>query len=407
MSHTKNVHNHLPSPKKVNRQIVNNACKRKAIDDLFSRPKKVILKELGQSSADCSNFDDTDIHKIRKNIYAARQSLLPNLPKNVEEVHLTINNMDIKTTSEEQFLLVNDDSKNVLIFSCYQNLKFLCESENIYCDGTFTYSAKHFNQMFTIHGFKNGHYIPVVFCLLVNKSTDTYINTFNHIILKCIELKLTINPKSITIDFEQAIHDAVSIVWPDTLIVGCRFHLTQSWFRKIQNLGLVQYYKEKNSEIGSWIRNTFGLTFLSPQEVSKCFIEDFMSIIPNDQRVSQYADYLTDTYISENSIFPPVIWAESSSSLSRTTNACESFHSHFKENFYKEKPNIFMWLNIIKQTQTNIYCKMRSIHVPKKSKDYRANKRRGAIDDAIIKLQNGEMSRYSFVAEMSYNYKKM
>ncbi|KAL4126366.1 hypothetical protein QTP88_010588 [Uroleucon formosanum] len=140
-----------------------------------------------------------------------------------------------------------------------------------------------------------------------------------------------------------------------------------------QNLGLVQYYKEKNSEVGSWIRNTFGLTFLSPQEVSQCFIEDFMSIIPNDRRVSQYADYLTDTYISENSIFPPVIWAESSSSLSRTTNKCESFHSHFKENFYKEKPNIFMWLNIIKQTQSNIYCEIRSIHIPKKSKDYRAN----------------------------------
>ena len=144
-------------------------------------------------------------------------------------------------------------------------------------------------------------YLPVVFCLLVTqKSTDTYVNTFNHIILKCIELKFTINPKSITIDFEKAIHDAVSIVWPNTLIVGCRFHLTQSWFRKIQSLGLVQEYKEKNSEIGSWIRNTFGLTFLTPQEVSSCFIEDFMSIIPNDNRVNHYADYLTDTYISEN-----------------------------------------------------------------------------------------------------------
>jgi hypothetical protein len=116
--------------------------------------------------------------------------------------------------------------------------------------------------MFTIHGFKNGHYIPVVFCLLVNKSTDTYVNTFNHIILNCIELKLIINLKLITIDFQQAIHDAISTIWPDALIVGCRFHLTQSWFWKIQNLGLVQYYKEKNSEIGSWIRNTFGLTFL-------------------------------------------------------------------------------------------------------------------------------------------------
>jgi len=64
-----------------------------------------------------------------------------------------------------------------------------------------------------------------------------------------------------------------------------------------------------------------------------------MSIIPNDNRVSQtsqYADYSTDTYILENATFPPLIWAKSSSSLLQTTNAYESFHSHFKE-----KPNIF------------------------------------------------------------------
>jgi len=52
----------------------------------------------------------------------------------------------------------------------------------------------------------------------------------------------------------------------------------------------------------------------------------------------------------------------------RTTNACESFHSHFKENFYKEKPNISMWLNIMKQIQTYIYCLIRSINTPKKSR---------------------------------------
>jgi hypothetical protein len=46
--------------KKINRQIVNYACKRKAIDYLFSQPKKVILKELEQSSVNCSNFDETD-----------------------------------------------------------------------------------------------------------------------------------------------------------------------------------------------------------------------------------------------------------------------------------------------------------------------------------------------------------
>ncbi|KAF0763699.1 MULE domain-containing protein, partial [Aphis craccivora] len=63
------------------------------------------------------------------------------------------------------------------------------------------------------------------------------------------------------------------------------------------------------------------------------------------------------------------IWAKSSSSLLRTTNACESFHYHFKDNLYKEKPNIFKWLNIMKQIQTYNYCSIKSIHTPKKSKD--------------------------------------
>jgi hypothetical protein len=76
---------------------------------------------------------------------------------------------------------------------------------------------------------------------------------------------------------------------------------------------------------------------------------------------------LIDTNISENATFPPLIWAESSSSLLRSTIACESFHSHFKENFYKEKSDIITWLNIRKQIQTDIYCKIRSIHSPKKS----------------------------------------
>jgi len=66
----------------------------------------------------------------------------------------------------------------------------------------------------------------------------------------------------------------------------------------------------------------------------------FINITPNDNRVIRYTDYLTDTNISENATFPTIIWAESSSSLLQTTNACESFHSHFKEIFYKEKSEI-------------------------------------------------------------------
>jgi len=73
----------------------------------------------------------------------------------------------------EPFLLLNDDSKNVLIFSCAKNLNFLCDVQTIYMDGTFQYSARFFSQTFTIQGYKNGHYVPLVFCLLPDKKTKT------------------------------------------------------------------------------------------------------------------------------------------------------------------------------------------------------------------------------------------
>jgi hypothetical protein len=52
---------------------------------------------------------------------------------------------------------------------------------------------------------------------------------------------------------------------------------------------------------------TSGLTFLNPQEVSEYFVEDFMSIISEVSEYCKYSDYLTDNYISENSMFPTKI----------------------------------------------------------------------------------------------------
>lgn len=49
----------------------------------------------------------------------------------------------------------------------------------------------------------------------------------------------------------------------------------------------------------------------------------------------------------------------------------ELFHSYFKENFYKEKPNIFMFLNIVKQVQIDINCTVRTMNLTIKFKDYR------------------------------------
>lgn len=71
-------------------------------------------------------------------------------------------------------------------------------------------------------------------------------------------------------------------------------------------------------------------------------------------------DYLVDNYISENSRFPPHLWASKSSTTKRTTNACESFHSRFNTSFYKTHPNIFQFITVLLDFQNETYIKMRS-----------------------------------------------
>ncbi|KAE9530452.1 hypothetical protein AGLY_010914 [Aphis glycines] len=99
------------------------------------------------------------------------------------------------------------------------------------------------------------------------------------------------------------------------ILKGCRFHLEQSWWRKIQNLGLANEYKS-DSEL--------------------------------------------------KSKFPPKIWSEFYASSMRTTNSCESFRSHFNSMFYTAHPNIYQFLEILKNVQIYTYIKMRSLEVMKK-----------------------------------------
>lgn len=64
----------------------------------------------------------------------------------------------------------------------------------------------------------------------------------------------------------MAIHKAVEDVSPNTEIVGCRFHLTQAWWRSVQRFELSVAYNDMSSKIGQWIRHNFGLLFLDQYE---------------------------------------------------------------------------------------------------------------------------------------------
>jgi len=163
------------------------------------------------------------------------------------------------------------------------------------------------------------------------------------LISKCATFNLNFNPKTVVADFEQAIHFAVKQVWPSIVLVGCRFHLSQAWWRNIQSCGLQTEYKNPNFEVGRWLHLIFGLSLFQHEEVEDVFVEEIMTIQPINSNPTKFTNYIVEKFISSNSTFPPKLWASNSIISGRTTNACEAFHASFSTNFYSPHQNIFVF----------------------------------------------------------------
>ena len=99
--------------KKVERQQLRSQVKRKATDDLTSRPSKIIRTELNK-------FADTligsgDVRSIAQSLYRERQKVYPILPKSREDVHAALDSMATLTSKDEEFVKVNSIETGIVI----------------------------------------------------------------------------------------------------------------------------------------------------------------------------------------------------------------------------------------------------------------------------------------------------
>nr|CAI5823082.1 unnamed protein product [Callosobruchus analis] len=156
--------------------------------------------------------------------------------------------------------------------------------------------------------------------------------------------------KEVVIDFEYGIHKSVCTIWASAKIIGCRFHLSQAWYRKILQLGLSEEYKNSVN----------------------------------------------------NAHFPPAIWASSTNFINRTTNGCESFHSKFNECFYSPHPNVFNFANILLEFQTLIYVKIKTANLFVKKETKTTKEKREYINSQIYQYPNIKISRYTYVKLVSF-----
>ena len=131
----------------LNRQILTNSVKRKAMEDLCERPRKVTHKELPSQYLDTLAYKD--IRNISRNMYKASFFQLLPLPRDIEETHKALSAVPVLTV--RQNLLVNNSEKNYCNVFMQKQLTVFSSIDVLYVDGTFKSAPQFFHQLFTIH----------------------------------------------------------------------------------------------------------------------------------------------------------------------------------------------------------------------------------------------------------------
>jgi hypothetical protein len=202
--------------------------------------------------------------------------------------------------------------------------------------------------------------VPLAFFLSANKHQTFYDHVFRYRVPKAATHDVKLCPAVVHANFETAIPKAVTTVWPSCKVKARRFNFGQSWWRKIQSLGLSKQYGKKDSEKNQFLKKIFGLSLLPQAEVGDCLR---LTLYPVYRTTCgwKFCGFLLQNYIYVDSTFPPLVWSECSAPSFQATNAYESFHVHFNALFYSVHPNIFVLASELQQIHNETYIKMREV----------------------------------------------
>ena len=139
---------------------------------------------------------------------------------------------------------------------------------------------------------------------------------------------------------------AVEQSFPNADIKGCMFHYTQAIWRKTQQIGLAEQYKNDDS-VKTWVRRAAGLPLLPMNEVQNTWLEA-MRTTPAVPRAVEFNDYVVTTWVDDDARFPLRMWNHFTNAGPRTNNNVEGFHSRVNRLLPHRHPNIYRFVELIK-----------------------------------------------------------
>jgi hypothetical protein len=158
---------------------------------------------------------------------------------------------DLRTIgNDRQPFLIFDNGhgeSRTIAFATNAAMEIFAGANEVFIDGNFTMAPPQFQQLYVLRVAFGEGAVSCIYALMQRKTRDAYTELFQNIRRVCDDRQLQWTPnKAIMSDFEQAsIQAAQDAFGPGIQQRCCFFHLTQSTWRKIQALDLVNAYNDE------------------------------------------------------------------------------------------------------------------------------------------------------------------
>ena len=189
----------------------------------------------------------------------------------------------------------SEERQRVVVYAAEEQLRLLCQSDTWYMDGNFAMSPSIFEQLYVIRTQFGEYAVSCVYAFLPGKSQQNYQEMLQLVVDKLEALQIFPDPRTFITDFELAAIQSVSMVLgPQVTTQGYFYHLCQSTWRKIQELGLTALY-HADDEVKHFCGMRDGLAFL-PQDRVQHGMQYLKDHTP--EWLEPLVEYFDSTYVN-------------------------------------------------------------------------------------------------------------
>ena len=301
-----------------------------------------------------------NLDTIKRDVQRHKAKNRPLEPADIYSINIAHPWSSTGGTYPQNFLIHDSGPRadRVIVFALDEALHHLAGANTWYMDGNFKVAPRIFSQVYVIRAELDAGAVSCVCVFLPGKTSNNYLELFTAMQQRMQQLGINPSVTDIIVDFEKAAYDAVRQVFGNRLnIHGCFFHLTQSAWRKIQELGLRQLY-EQNDDVKKFVGMMDGLAFLPLNNVI-LGARILHGIIPDPLLIPLF-NYFMNNYVLGRIIpnqnpanVPPLrshplfdlpLWNVFDVTLaggSRTNNFCEGWNRSFNDLVGQQHPPFF------------------------------------------------------------------